>query len=69
MTANISVVKCPVCEAEGDFLHHDVRSSLLYSCENCLHEWQEDAEPERPADADQPSTPLPARHSLTTRSI
>lgn len=69
MTANISVVKCPVCEAEGDFLHHDVRSSLLYSCEKCRHEWQEAAEPECPADADQASTPLSARHSLTTRRV
>jgi hypothetical protein len=61
MIANISIVKCPVCDAEGDFLHHDVRSSLLYSCENCRHEWQEAAEPEYPPDlksGEQPPVPV-----------
>ena len=23
-------------------LHHDIRASLLYSYENCMHEWQLD---------------------------
>jgi hypothetical protein len=23
-------------------LHHDIRSSLVYSCLNCTHEWQID---------------------------
>jgi hypothetical protein len=29
-------------------LHHDIRASLLYSCENCLHEWQLDPAEEPP---------------------
>ena len=70
MIANISVVKCPVCDAAGDLLHHDVRSSLLYSCENCLHEWQEDAELDGPANlksAEQPPVPV-TRNGLPART-
>jgi len=33
------IVKCPVCQSD-EFIHHDVRASLLYSCRNCSHEWQ-----------------------------
>jgi len=42
MTATTSahVVKCPVCESNGEMIHHDLRASLVYSCRNCSHEWQ-----------------------------
>ena len=34
-------------------LHHDIRASLIYSCENCTHEWQIDRAEEPPqADPD-----------------
>jgi len=23
-------------------LHHDVRASLIYACQQCMHEWQID---------------------------
>jgi hypothetical protein len=36
------VITCPVCGSDGTTLHHDIRSSLLYFCERCLHEWQID---------------------------
>jgi hypothetical protein len=42
-------------------LHHDIRASLIYSCENCTHEWQIDpAEEPQQADttvAERPRTP------------
>ena len=34
------IITCPVCKAAGALLRHDPRSSLAYSCQNCLHEWQ-----------------------------
>lgn len=37
-----TIVVCPVCDAEGSTLHHDVRAPLNYSCPRCLHEWQLD---------------------------
>jgi len=41
MTARIAhIVKCPVCQSNGEMIHHDVRASLVYSCRNCSHEWQ-----------------------------
>ena len=33
------VICCPVCGADRSLLHHDVRASLLYSCQRCTHEW------------------------------
>ena len=36
------IITCPVCGASGSMLHHDIRSSLVYSCLNCTHEWQID---------------------------
>jgi len=36
------IITCPVCEAYGSMLHHDARSSLVYSCLKCTHEWQVD---------------------------
>jgi hypothetical protein len=42
------IVKCPVCGSQGSMLHHDIRASLVYSCANCLHEWQIDPAEEPP---------------------
>jgi hypothetical protein len=42
------IVKCPVCESHGDMLHHDIRAPLVYSCMNCLHEWEIDPAQEPP---------------------
>jgi hypothetical protein len=36
------IITCPVCGASGSMLHHDIRSSLVYSCLNCTHEWEID---------------------------
>jgi hypothetical protein len=36
------IITCPVCGADGSMLHHDLRSSLVYSCLRCTHEWQID---------------------------
>ena len=36
------IITCPVCGAYGSTLHHDMRSSLVYSCLKCTHEWQID---------------------------
>jgi len=41
-TTTPPIVTCPVCGADGSLLHHDVRSSLVYSCLKCTHEWQVD---------------------------
>jgi hypothetical protein len=47
-----------------DVIHHDIRASLIYSCENCTHEWQIDAaeEPQQaePMLAERPRTPSPS---------
>jgi hypothetical protein len=40
MTANAARIACPVCGSTGDMLHHDIRASLIYSCQKCLHEWE-----------------------------
>jgi hypothetical protein len=41
MTAKIAhIIRCPVCQSNGEMIHHDVRASLVYSCRNCSHEWQ-----------------------------
>jgi hypothetical protein len=43
MAANVvPMIKCPVCGSHGRMLHHDIRASLLYSCQKCMHEWQID---------------------------
>ena len=36
------IVKCPICQSNGEIIHRDVRASLVYSCRNCSHEWQID---------------------------
>jgi hypothetical protein len=46
-----TVIKCPVCESHGEMLRHDIRAPLVYSCMNCLHEWQI-APAEEPPQAD-----------------
>jgi hypothetical protein len=42
-------------------LHHDIRAPLVYSCQNCLHDWQIDPADEPPqadpAVADRPGEP------------
>jgi hypothetical protein len=35
-------IECPVCDAHGEMLHHDVRAPLVYSCLKCMHQWQID---------------------------
>jgi hypothetical protein len=40
MTTMAAPIMCPVCGSHGSMLHHDIRSSLVYSCLNCTHEWQ-----------------------------
>jgi hypothetical protein len=43
-----SVITCPVCGSDGPALRHDIRSSLLYICEQCEHEWRIDPAGEPP---------------------
>jgi len=53
-------VECPVCHSHGTVIHHDIRSSLRYACERCLHEWQ--IEPaEEPLDVDPTISPVPLK--------
>jgi hypothetical protein len=42
------IVRCPVCGSHGAMLHHDIRASLIYSCQACMHEWQIDPAEEPP---------------------
>jgi hypothetical protein len=42
MTTTTLLITCPVCAASGAMIHHDIRSSLIYSCLKCTHEWQID---------------------------
>lgn len=55
------IICCPVCDAHGAILRHDIRASLVYTCQTCMHEWQIDAADEPPqADsmvAESPRTP------------
>ena len=53
------LITCPVCAASGRMIHHDIRSSLVYSCLNCTHEWQ--IEPAVEAAATQPTVVEPPR--------
>jgi DNA-directed RNA polymerase subunit RPC12/RpoP len=57
----LPIIRCPVCGSHGEMLHHDIRASLVYSCQMCMHEWQIDpAEEPLPADsmvAERPRTP------------
>jgi hypothetical protein len=55
-------VECPVCHSHGALLHHDIRSSLRYACERCLHEWQ--IEPaEEPLEVDPTISTVPLEGS------
>jgi len=45
------VIECPVCGSHGRMLHHDFRASLVYSCQECTHEWEVEAA-EAPGQAD-----------------
>jgi len=40
MTTVTQLITCPVCAASGTMIRHDIRSSLIYSCLQCTHEWQ-----------------------------
>lgn len=55
------LIECPICGSQGKVLRHDIRASLVYSCQQCLHEWQIDPAQELPqADsmvAERPRTP------------
>jgi uncharacterized Zn finger protein len=42
MPTTTLLITCPVCAASGSMIHHDIRSSLVYSCLNCTHEWEID---------------------------
>lgn len=56
---HIRTIECPVCHSHGADVHHDVRSSLLYFCQRCQHEWQLDpAEGHIEADLDISPGPL-----------
>jgi hypothetical protein len=52
------IVICPVCASYGTMLHHDLRALLVYSCQNCLHEWQI-APADEPRQEDQANGPPP----------
>ena len=53
-------IECPVCQADGAMLHHDIRSSLRYFCAQCEHEWQIDPADE-PLEADLAISPGPLK--------
>ena len=36
------IIECPVCGSDGAEIRHDIRSALLYFCQQCEHEWQID---------------------------
>jgi DNA-directed RNA polymerase subunit RPC12/RpoP len=59
-------IKCPVCHSHGANLHHDIRSSLLYFCQRCEHEWEIDRV-EEPLDVDPAISPGPLRGSRSRR--
>jgi hypothetical protein len=54
------IIECPVCDAHGAMLHHDVRAPLVYSCLKCMHEWQIDPA-EEPAEAELGNSPVPRK--------
>lgn len=67
------IIRCPVCESDGDMLHHDIRAPLVYSCRNCLHEWEiaraEEPPDTEPTTAEQPPTPLASTNRLHPRKL
>jgi len=64
------IITCPVCAASGTMIHHDLRSSLIYSCLNCTHEWQIDpaveAAPTKPKVIERRGTPSPTKDGITS---
>jgi hypothetical protein len=67
MTATArAIIKCPVCESHGAMLHHDIRASLVYSCQKCMHEWEIDPA-EEPPQADPTVAERPRMPSARTR--
>ena len=53
-------ITCPVCQAYGALLRHDIRASLVYFCQRCQHEWQIDPS-EEPLEPDDTMSPGPLR--------
>jgi hypothetical protein len=53
-------IECPVCGSDGAGLRHDIRSSLLYFCQKCEHEWQVDRA-EEPSEVDPAISPGPLK--------
>jgi hypothetical protein len=58
----IRLIECPVCHSHAPDIHHDIRSSLLYFCQRCQHEWQIDPA-EEPVDVDLHISPGPLKGS------
>ena len=56
-------IECPVCQAHGPMLHHDIRGSLVYFCQRCQHEWQIDRA-EEPLEADLSVFPGPLKGQI-----
>ena len=52
----VSCLRVKWCDADA----HDIRASLIYSCENCTHEWQID-----PAEEPQQADPIVAERART----
>ena len=65
MTITTLLITCPVCAASGRMIHHDIRSSLVYSCLKCTHEWQ--IEPAVGAAVTEPTVIEPPRTSSRTK--
>ena len=57
---HIRTIECPVCHSHGADIHHDIRSSLLYFCQRCQHEWQIDPV-EEPVEVDLDISPGPVK--------
>ena len=53
-------IECPVCQAHGAILRHDIRGSLVYFCQRCQHEWQIDPA-EEPIEPDLTVSPGPLK--------
>ena len=64
-TTTALLITCPVCAASGAMIHHDIRSSLVYSCLNCMHEWEID--PVVPATTEPTAFEHPQTSSRTNR--
>jgi hypothetical protein len=47
----MATITCPVCGAQDDLLHHDIRAPLVCACKRCLHEWEIGPAKEPPQEA------------------